>query len=349
MAKQHTTPYRLYKRGKVYHAYISFITKNGQRHHARLSTGEIFSEKAEQFCLKYISAVNERASQGLSDKDLSTEKAFFLWFENKAKYYATSKDILSKLLILLPYFEKTFSQINDEDITRFMNDSRQKGRSNATINRYLSTLSAVRTYCANAGFSYPSLNLNQYKLKEPAENIKYLKDWDTAQKIVHNAAPHLKPIILTALYTGLRLGNILNLKWENIDFNTRQITLKVKDSTRQGGKNLSIPMVTPLYLILKELPQTNDYVFLYRGRHFKSIKTAWHTIFYKPNGALKDSSLPYVNFHILRHTAGTWLLKSCKNLKIVQQVLGHSNIQTTLKYAHILDEEKRNALDELYQ
>ena len=143
MAKQHTTPYRLYKRGKVYHAYISFITKNGQRHHARLSTREIFSEKAEQFCLKYISAVNERASQGFSDKDLSAEKAFFLWFENKAKYYATSKDILRKLLILLPYFEKTFSQINNEDITRFMNDSRQKGRSNATINRYLSTLSAV--------------------------------------------------------------------------------------------------------------------------------------------------------------------------------------------------------------
>jgi integrase len=349
MAKQHTTPYRLYKRGKIFYAYISFVTKNGQRYLTRLSTGEILAEKAEQFCLKYIAAVNERAAQGLSDKDLSTEKAFFLWFENKAKYYTTCKDILRKLLILLPYFEKTFSQINDEDITRFMNDSRQKGRSNATINRYLSTLCAVRTYCANAGFSYPPLNLNKYKLKEPAENIKYLKDWDTAQKIINNAAPHLKPIIRTALYTGLRLGNILNLKWENIDFNARQITLKVKDSTRQGGKNLSIPMVQPLYQMLKELPKTNDYVFLYKDKPIKSIKKSWHSVFYKPNGTLKDASLPYVNFHTLRHTAGTWLLKSCKNLKIVQQILGHSNIQTTLKYAHVLDEEKRNALDALYQ
>ena len=242
---------------------------------------------------------------------------------------------------------KIAEQITLADLEKYR--SYRKGKvKNSTINREMDNIKRVFSLAfENKRIRFnPCSELKNLKIENP--NKRFLTK-EEEKRLLKVANPTMRVMIILALNTGMRVGEILNLKWENIDFNARQITLKVKDSTRQGGKNLSIPMVTPLYLILKELPQTDDYVFLYRGRHFKSIKTAWHTTFYKPNGTLKDPSLPYVNFHILRHTAGTWLLKSCKNLKIVQQVLGHSNIQTTLKYAHILDEEKRNALDELYQ
>jgi integrase len=156
----------------------------------------------------------------------------------------------------------------------------------------------------------------------------------------------------------MRLGNILNLKWSNIDFKNKSINVTVKDRTKQGGKNHSIPLIAALENILKQLPKDNEFVFTYKGRQIKSIKTAWENIFYKRGDKetnyaltkeLKDPELPYKNFHTLRHTAGTWILKKTNNLKITKEILGHADIKTTLKYAHVLDDEKRKALDSVFE
>ena len=79
------------------------------------------------------------------------------------------------------------------------------------------------------------------------------------------------------------------------------------------------------------------------------IKHSWHSIFYDNRGKLKDPALPYTNFHTLRHTAATWILKKTNNLKITQEILGHANITTTMKYAHVMDEEKRRALNSVFE
>ena len=82
--------------------------------------------------------------------------------------------------------------------------------------------------------------------------------------------------------------------------------------------------------------------------------TAWRNIFYKRDGRksfsheLKDPELPYINFHALRHTAATWILRKTNNLRITKEILGHANINTTLKYAHVLDDEKRKALNTVF-
>ena len=114
----------------------------------------------------------------------------------------------------------------------FINEYRNKKRTNATINRYLALLSSVVNFCDDRHYKVPKIKLSKYKLKEPAENIKYLKDWNEAQKIIDRASDHLKPIIYTALYTGMRLGNILNLKWENIDFENNKHNGKRQNKTR---------------------------------------------------------------------------------------------------------------------
>ena len=164
----------------------------------------------------------------------------------------------------------------------------------------------------------------------------------------------MKPIIYTALYTGLRLGNLLNLKWENINFSANIITVKVKSRKKQGGKNHTVPIITPLLKIFENQPRINEYVFNYKGKPIHSISSSWRNIFYKRDKKgnftkeLKDITLPYINFHVLRHTAATWILRETKNLKITKEILGHSDVKTTLKYAHILDDEKRDALNSLY-
>ena len=220
-------------------------------------------------------------------------------------------------------------------------ENRRKSVSNATINRELVILSSVITKCKTWGYKTADVQPCKFKLKEPAENIKYLDSWETAEKIIAEAPSHLKPIIYTALYTGMRRGNILALKWDDLDFKNNLINIRVKDRMKDGGKNLSIPMIDKLKTILQAQPKINEYVFNYNGSPITDIKHSWRT-------TLKNAGLPYTNFHTLRHTAATWILKKTGNLKLTQQILGHASIQTTLKYAHVLDAEKRAALEDVF-
>ncbi|MDD4556251.1 MAG: site-specific integrase [Alphaproteobacteria bacterium] len=205
-----------------------------------------------------------------------------------------------------------------------------------------------------------------------------MKDWKEAQKIIDRAANHLKPIIYTALYTGMRLGNILELKWDNINLINKTITIKVKDKGVLGGRTHVIPMINKLTDIILQQEKINEFVFNFKNKPIKTIKTSWHSIFFKwekvknkkslkPDDiifekqyskdgeisvykrVLRNKDLPYTNFHTLRHTAGTWILKETGNLKVTKEILGHKDIKTTLKYAHVLDSEKRQALDSVFK
>lgn len=307
------------------------------------SNGRISFEEAESYCIKRAAELQQKARQQAFGElpCITLDKAFGRYFQEKGQYLSLPAQRLSRLTKLKKDINVRYlSDIQEEEINKFISLNRNQ-LSNATINRYLYLLSAVlRTATEEWKVKTYPLKLSKFKLKEPAENIKYLKDWKTAQKIIDRAAPHLKPIIYTALYTGLR---------EDIDFNNKMITLKVKDSTRAGGKVHTIPIVEPLKEILEKQPHINEYVFNYKGFPIKSISTAWRNIFYKRNNRktfskeLKDPTLPYTNFHTLRHTAATWILKKTNNLRITKEILGHSNINTTLKYAHVLDEEKKNS------
>jgi integrase len=272
---------------------------------------------------------------------LTFDEACVIFYKRHAQYLSRPIAVLRGLNQLKRQINVTYlTDITPQVVTQMV-DERKRYVANATINRELMVLSSIINKCELWGYETPKIKISRFKLKEKAENIKYLEDWETAQKIIDKAQEHLKPIIYIALYTGMRKGNILNLKWENIDFKNNTINIKVKDKNKDGGKNLSIPMIDKLKEILLELPRCSDYVFTYKGQRIKDIKRSWRT-------ALNDANIPYTNFHTLRHTCATWLLKKTGNLKLTQQVLGHADIKTTVKYAHVLDTEKRNALEDVF-
>lgn len=376
MAKRPRLPYKLFKRGEIYHAYISFKTQSGERIQLRETTGRTTHEEAERYCIQKINDLQSKAGRlaGGELEDLTLDIAFGRYNLEKGQYQSLPTQISYRLNKLKTDLNvKCLSEVSAPVISSFILKNRRttpkdtEKLSNATINRYLALLSSVITtareeWCVKT----PNIKISKFKQKEPAENIKFLKDWEAAKKIISNAAPHLKPIIYTALYTGMRLNNILTLKWENLDFTNKIITIRVKDRTTSGGRNHSIPIIDSLEEILRNQPQINCYVFNYRGMPIKSINTAWRNIFYQRetrendeksnfkkdkagNFVLRDSSLPYTNFHTLRHTAATWILKKTGNLKVTKEILGHANINTTLKYAHVLDDERRKALNSVFE
>lgn len=349
MAKRHNEPYRLFKRGETYHAYISYICE-GQRIQLRETTGTVDEQEAINYCLKRIAELQKKARQQASGElpGITIDEAFGIFFQKHAQYYARPDETLRKLkLIKDNIFVKHLHEIDTAELSDYI-QRRKPHVSNGTINRELVIISSLITQCRLLKYKTSDVRPSKLRLREPAENIKYLQNWDIAQTIIDKAAPHLKPIIYTALYTGLRRSNILNLKWSEVDFQNNLINVKVKDKSTIGGKNLTLPMISKLKDILLAQPKINDYIFNYHGKPISDIKHSWHSIFYNSKGELKDPSLPYINFHTLRHTAATWILKKTRNLKITQEILGHANISTTMKYAHVMSEEKMRALNSVF-
>lgn len=336
MANTNThTPFRIYKRGQFWHAYIS-IRVGGRRLIVRETTGCEDETAATQYC---INRIQQLKNSPCATHEITLDAAAEKWYLEHGQYlspYGLESRLRNLILEIGP--DLPLSKITKADISNFIAKSRSMGRKNSTINRYLAMLSSIITRAKNYWeYNTPNFKLSSFKQPETKENIKFFKDWQTVQALLDFAAPHIKPIILTALYTGLRRGRILSLTWDQVDFDNNIIVYMGKD-----GQPKSVPMVKPLRDVLIALPHNNEYVFTYRGRRIYEIKTAWKLAFEK-------SGIPYLNFHALRHTTATWLLRQTGNLRVVQQVLGHTNITTTTKYAHLVNTAAENAMNDLFK
>lgn len=147
-------------------------------------------------------------------------------------------------------------------------------------------------------------------------------------------------IVLTALQTGMRRGELLNLQWGDIDLMTNQIMLtKTKtDEPRQ------IPMTKQVKEILMSrwnAQPKDSFVFTNaKGQPYKNLRNDF-------NRAVGEAGIENFRFHDLRHCFATSLLASGVNLVAVQQLLGHKNIKTTMIYTHLMPAYKQEAVNSL--
>lgn len=215
------------------------------------------------------------------------------------------------------------------------------GRSNATFNRYYASL--LKAF--NLIIMEHKLNMFnpcKYvgKLKENNRIERYLSE-EEEKKLMKELAPHLKPIVICALQTGLRLSNILNLKWENINLEKDYIEVLKQDN--KGHKQIIIPLSGKLKRVLKRIGVKKEgYVFINpeTKKPFTTIKTGF-------NKALERAGITNFRFHDLRHTVGTRLVESGVDIMTVKELLAHSDIKTTERYLHTSKERLKNAIDKL--
>ena len=184
--------------------------------------------------------------------------------------------------------------------------------------------------------------------KNPAKNIKKLKERNhrlrylTKEEIknLYNAsADHLRPILIVALNTGMRKSEILNLKWEDIDFHQKIIYIM---NTKNNEKR-EIPINQVVFDSLLKVKKHPDspYVFCNKdGKPYGDVKTAfWH--------ARKRAGIKNFRFHDLRHTFASHLVMAGVDLNTVKELLGHKDIKMTLRYAHLSPDYKRRAVETL--
>ena len=166
--------------------------------------------------------------------------------------------------------------------------------------------------------------------------MRFLNE-DEIPRLLSACAPHLKPIVETAILTGMRRGEILSLKWDQIRGGFIYLEKTKTNEARQ------IPVSDDLEAVFKDIRQRDglryEHVFTFRGQ---PIERDLHVGF---GAALKRAGLVGFHFHDLRHTFASQLILNGGSLKDVQEILGHKSMTMTLRYAHLTQESKRKAVN----
>ena len=139
-----------------------------------------------------------------------------------------------------------------------------------------------------------------------------------------------------ALQTGMRKGEILTLEWRCVDFKKGYIEIL----NSKTGKSRKIPMSEKLKKELLLLNQETEFVFtnFNTKKHYWDIKREFKQI-------IDLAEIKNFTFHDLRHTAATRMVENNVDLVVVQEILGHEHIQTTMRYAHPVPERKKRAIE----
>ncbi len=171
-------------------------------------------------------------------------------------------------------------------------------------------------------------------------------DKEEIQLLLNTSSKGFRPILITALHTGMRKGAILNLKWSDVDFKNRIIT--VQDS--KSGKKRMLPMDDTLCETLSVLPTRfqKGYVFpspVGKGKPLYDCRKQF-------SSAVKMAEIENIRFHDLRYTFASHLIMAGVDVMTVKELLGHASITMTMRYSHLAPDHRLRAiktLDSAYQ
>jgi integrase len=248
------------------------------------------------------------------------------------------EQLLQPLLKL--YKSKKLSEITTKDIEDFKL-KRLKEVSAATVNRSLSVLRHLFNLAKRWKKFFGDNPVSIVGLLEENNQVERILTPKEEKTLIEASISYLRPVIITALNTGMRKAEILDLKWSDIDLSNSYIIINQTNS--KSKKQRKIPVNSFLKKLLIELKLKSlqsEYVYLdNKGQKINTIRTAF-------TAACRRANLKGLRFHDLRHTAATRMVESGANIVAISKILGHSDIKTTMRYTHPEDSLKE-ALESL--
>lgn len=299
-------------------------------------------KKQKEMNVHYISDLRSEVMKYVNDNfRKGTAEIYSGLFNNMLRIYKNDKPI--RLL-------------TNKDI-EFYKSERLNEVSKSTVNIDLTTMKAVFNIAVKFNWieNNPCKNVSKLSISE-----KEILSFSGAEVnlILNNIQDiYLKNIVLFNLYTGCRISEILNIQWKDVNLNERILYIrnKVNFETKRG-KNREIPISDKLSDFLNDLLKVNSnenifpindpdkYIFV----NERGIKFNIDYISKKFKKILRFLNFPEkFHFHCLRHTFITNLIKSGVNINYVKEIAGHSDIQTTMNYIHIVTNDLREAVNKI--
>lgn len=257
-------------------------------------------------------------------------------------------------------YSKPLDTITGWQIEQWRAKRHKDGLSPATSNRYLSTLKAMFNRAVEWDLieSNPLVKVKKYKTDSRAV-VRYLSNDEEQrlrasmrsreqrlavsnpfyndkyhvplQAILGGYQDHLQPMILLLMNTGMRRGELFNLTWQDVDLTAKQIT--IVGNTSKSGQTRYIPLNNEAVQILRvwqsQTQRDSGHVFIGKyGNKFINISKSWSVL-------LNKADIKNFRLHDLRHHFASRLVTAGVDLNTVRELLGHSDIKMTLRYAHL--------------
>jgi len=338
--------------------------------HRRWVTVEGNRDDAEQVLGKIING----GKRPVNRKATFTEWAE-QWLETEAKARLKRSTFLEYEAALdnhlVPFFgKKRFCKVERRDVIGFIERKKTEGLSRSTIKNLIAPLRAMYYDAAveNGSTFNPAVKLGKYfPQNDPTKEIPKPLNREEIQHllaIVRKKMPHWYPMILCAARTGMRLGEIVALRWRQIDFHGRFIVVNHNFSrgeftTPKNKKTRKVDMSQQTAETLKALlthrkaealkngtGEVPELVFL-EPTGARVDGTAFTKRIFQ-RGALSKAELRHLPFHSLRHSWASQMIENGKDLNYIKEQLGHHSITITVDtYGHRLDEDDRTAIDAL--
>lgn len=303
----------------------TFPTKEEAKHWAKLEEanrrqGYAPSDRNNKQTLADLISRYEMIILPTKPKDARNMKRHLDWWQNRLGKYGLNK--ISPDLIA-----KCRQELAEGDTYKGTK------RSPSTVNRYLATLSSVFTYGVKECSwltDNPCLRVTKFTEPKGRDRIVKVEEFGRLFEECKNSKnEHLLPIVVLAITTGMRKGEILGLTWDCIDLERHTITLK----ETKNGKHRTVSIVgEALELLLSHYQKRNSnthYVFPAKKRFGKiSIRKAWEE-------ALKRANIQNLKLHDLRHTFCTYASEAgASNLELAT-AMGHQTLQMLQRYTHM--------------
>ncbi len=264
----------------------------------------------------------------------------------RAKTQASHRTCLNSLLKSDIFKEKKLTDITPEAISDYM--TQRAAEKKISANRELSFLKLALGKAVEWGKLSRNPADCQNKFPEPEGKIRPLTD-NEAKRLILAAAAHLKPILEVLLSTGMRKTEALKLKWayeewDADDGNRNSIVdldqgrIFIPGKLAKNHKDREIPLSAELSRLFRELRSTTGTGLVF---NIKEIRKSFRA-------AVKAAKIKRpVRTHDLRHTAASRMIAAGVDVVTVSEILGHSDLKTTLRYCHSSTKTKREAVEKL--
>lgn len=237
-----------------------------------------------------------------------------------------------RLRDISPLHVEKFKKVRRETPTKFGNP-----RQPATVNRELAILSKILQLAVDAGYMEGNPCHKVKRIAHDNSRTRFLNDDEESNLLdALDQNGSLQSIVQLALNTGMRRGEILSLKWTDVDLNSGLIYVKQTKTDR----NRIIPMNQVVRELFSQQPRKSEYVFV-------SPRTGgcWVEIKRSFKKACELAGIHDLHFHDLRHTAASKLAATGADIVTIAEILGHASFRMTKRYTHASEDRKRSALE----
>lgn len=338
----------LYKRKGSPYWWVSFINEGGGR--TRRSTGTADRKEADALLAKW-KLETHRVRQWDEEPTRTFDELMLAYLKaTSAEKRAAERDRYS-LKRLYPFFSgRELNSLRPVDIRDYIDRRQADGVSPATINKEIALLSAAINYARREwDWDIPNPAARR-KLKEPEGRVRWITRAE-ALSLIRAAesepkAAHLVDFIRLALHTGCRKSELLGLEWKRVDLQAGLIHLEAEHT--KAGRRRSVPMNSEARAAIINRARfraqhcpISRWVFCREdGSRIQAVKRSFTT-------ACKRVGIEDYHIHDLRHTCAAWLVSAGVPLTEVRDLLGHSTVKMTERYAHLAPENVRAAVARL--